>query len=84
VQYLVLILGQATMFLVRVLVARLTQPLPIDHLVLTHYLKKAIGHLESNDFSTTGVCTWLAQVCHNLARHAGVTFDTDRPPGSTE
>ncbi|GFF57345.1 hypothetical protein IFM46972_10769 [Aspergillus udagawae] len=73
--YLVLILGQAAMFFVRVLVARLEQPLPIDRLVLAHHLKAAIELLQSNDMSTTGICGWVAQLSRDLARYAGLDFD---------
>ncbi|GAQ05327.1 hypothetical protein ALT_2648 [Aspergillus lentulus] len=74
--YLVLILGQAAMFLVRVLVARLEQPLPVDRRVLVHHLKTAIELLESNDMSTTGICGWVAQLSRELARYAGLAFDS--------
>lgn len=79
-QYLVLILGQAAVFLIRAQVAQLEQPLPMDRLVLEHYLKVAVELLESNDFSTTGVCGWVAQLSRALARHAGVALDTERDP----
>ncbi|UKZ91445.1 uncharacterized protein TrAFT101_006423 [Trichoderma asperellum] len=78
--YLVLILGQAAMFCVRLLVARLEQPLPIDRLVLAHYLKKAVNLLESNNLSTTNVCGWVAQLSRDLARYAGISFDTEVGP----
>jgi hypothetical protein len=63
------------MFFVRVLVARLEQPLPIDRLVLAHRLKAAIELLQSNDMSTTGICGWVAQLSRDLARYAGLAFD---------
>ncbi|KAH3552971.1 hypothetical protein KXW20_001568 [Aspergillus fumigatus] len=74
--YLVLILGQAAMFLVRVLVARLEHPLPVDRRVLTHHLRTAIELLESNDMSTTGICGWVAQLGRELARYAGLALDS--------
>jgi hypothetical protein len=64
------------MFLVRVLVARLEQPLPVDRRVLAHHLKTAIELLESNDMSTTGICGWVAQLSRELARYAGLAFDS--------
>lgn len=64
------------MFLVRVLVARLEQPLPVDRRVLVHHLKTAIELLESNDMSTTGICGWVAQLSRELARYAGLAFDS--------
>lgn len=65
------------MFFVRVLATRLEQPLPVDHLVLLHYLKKAIELLESNDLSSTGVCGWVANLSRDLARYAGLSLDDD-------
>ena len=79
-QYLVLILGQAAVFLIRAQVSQLDQPLPMDRLVLEHYLKVAIELLEFNDFSTTGVCGWVAQLSRALARHAGVAADAEHDP----
>ncbi|RAL08765.1 Zn(II)2Cys6 transcription factor [Aspergillus homomorphus CBS 101889] len=76
--YLVLILGQAAIFLIRALVARLDQPLPVDRLVLEHYLRIAMALFETNDFSTTGVCGWMAQLVRALARHAGVALNGER------
>lgn len=66
------------MFFVRVLVTRLEQDLPIDQLVLLHYLKKAIELMESSDVSTTGICGSLARVSRDLARYAGLSLDNDR------
>lgn len=63
------------MFLVRVLVARLEHPLPVDRRVLTHHLRTAIELLESNDMSTTGICGWVAQLGRELARYAGLALD---------
>jgi hypothetical protein len=63
------------MFFVRILVARLEQPLPIDRLVLAHHLKTAIELLQSNDMSTTNTCTWVAHLSRELARYAGLAFD---------
>lgn len=68
------------MFFVRLLVARFDQPLPIDQLVLAHHLKKAIDLLESNDLSRTGICEWVAQLSSDLARYAGLAFDTEAGP----
>lgn len=50
----------------------------MDRLVLEHYLKLAIEILDSNDYSTTGVCGWVAQLSRALARHAGVAFDAEQ------
>ncbi|KAG4430183.1 hypothetical protein IFR05_014342 [Cadophora sp. M221] len=75
--YLVLILGQTAIFFVRLLVARLEQPLPIDQTVLLHYLKKSIELLESNNISSSGICGWVAQLSRGLARYAGLTFDSE-------
>ncbi|KAH9875146.1 hypothetical protein J1614_004636 [Plenodomus biglobosus] len=76
-EYLVLILGQAAMFIVRLLVARLSQLLPVDPAVLVHYLKRAIEVLESNNVSFTNLCGWVAQLCSALASHAGVVLAPD-------
>lgn len=79
--YLVLILGQAAVFLIRLLAARAKLPLPFDQLVLVHYFQKAVELLESNDFSRTSVCGWVARLSRDLARHAGMSFDAE--PGKT-
>lgn len=76
-EYLVLILGQAAMFIVRLLVARLSQLLPVDPSVLVHYLKRAIEVLESSNISATNICAWMAQLCSGLASHAGVVLAPD-------
>lgn len=52
----------------------------MDHLVLLHYLKKAIELLESNNVSTTGVCGWVANLSRDLARYAGLSLDDDGDP----
>ncbi|PLB53258.1 putative C6 finger domain protein [Aspergillus steynii IBT 23096] len=79
--YLLLILSQSAVFLIRILVARMEQPLPMDRLVLEHYLQSAIGLLDQNNFSTTGICSTLAETIRALARHAGAPLNTESDPG---
>ncbi|KAJ5462935.1 hypothetical protein N7475_007879 [Penicillium sp. IBT 31633x] len=79
--YLILILGQAAVFLIRLLAVRTKLPLPFDPLVLVHYFQKAVELLESNDVSKTGICGWVARLSRDLARHAGILFDAE--PGQT-
>ncbi|CAG7560653.1 unnamed protein product [Fusarium equiseti] len=75
--YLVLLLGQAAVFFVRILATRLEHPLPIDQSVLMHYLKQAIDILESNNMSTTAICAWVAQLTRDIAHYAGIPFDDE-------
>ncbi|KAJ4265748.1 hypothetical protein NW764_015580 [Fusarium oxysporum] len=75
--YIVLILCQAAVFLVRMLAARFNQTLPIEKPVLLHYLKTAIDLMESNDISTTGICGWMVQLIRDLARYAGASLDNE-------
>ena len=67
-------LAQAAIFFVRVLVARLEQPLPIDQRVLAHYLKKAIEILEEDEVSPTG--NWISHIIQDLVRHSGLSLET--------
>ncbi|KAJ5116822.1 C6 finger domain protein [Penicillium angulare] len=41
----------------------------------------AVGFLDSNEFSTVGTCTWVAQISRALARHAGVAPDDEHELG---
>lgn len=84
IQYVVLILGQACVFFIRLMVARLRQPIPIDHAVLIHYLKRAIDTLEANDLSETEICGWIAQLSKDLVRTTGLSLDVGNNHADTE
>lgn len=82
--YVVLILGQACVFFIRLMVARLRQPIPIDHAVLIHYLKRAIDTLEANDLSETEICGWIAQLSKDLVRTTGLSLDVGNNHADTD
>lgn len=84
IQYVVLILGQACVFFIRLMVARLRQPIPIDQAVLIHYLKRAIDTLEANDLSETEICGWIAQLSKDLVRTTGLSLDVGDSRADTE
>lgn len=82
--YVVLILGQACVFFIRLMVARLRQPIPIDQAVLIHYLKRAIDTLEANDLSETEICGWIAQLSKDLVRTTGLSLDVGDSRADTD
>lgn len=82
--YVVLTLGQACVFFIRLMVARLRQPIPIDHAVLIHYLKRAIDTLEANDLSETEICGWIAQLSKDLVRTTGLSLDVGNNHADTD